>query len=223
MKKIHYKNLGFPKTGTNWLWLQLMKHPQIDGKLDINYKEYSAPDLSSYKKIYENFDVSVNLNTHTFHNVIDDHFTSPKHIHEYTSHISMILRNPYDVLNSMYNMDKNRNPNFKSSKEEYTNSNSNIVKMYSNFEFIFDFWKECKLPVLYLFYDDLVKEPKEFVHTICEHIGITPFYDPNRGVAFQTDKKDPLVFDNQESIDYINKGISVIEDRLGRELSHWKH
>lgn len=223
MKKIHYRNIGFPKTGTNWLWLQFMRHPLVDAKLQLVYKEYNAPDLSSYKKVYEEFDVSVNLDTHAFHNILgDDYFASPKNIHEHTTHMTMFLRSPYDVLNSMYNMDKNRNSNFKGTQEEYTNINSNIVKLYSDFDKIFDYWSNCKVPILYLFYDDLVSDPKQFMYTVCEHIGIKPFYDPKRGPAFQTDKKDPLVFDNQETIDYINKGISVIENRFSRDLSHWK-
>ncbi len=223
MKEIHYRNIGFPKTGTNWLWLQFMRHPLVDSKLGLIYKEHKANDLSSYKKTYENYNVSVNLDTHAFHVNNDDYYASSKNIHEHTTHLTMILRSPYDVLNSMYNMEKNRNPNFKGTQEEYTNMNSNVVKLYSDFEKIFEYWSHSKVPVLYLFYDDLVTDPKQFMYTICEHIGIKPFCDPKKGITFQTDKKDPLVFDNQETIDYINKGISVIENRLGRDLSHWKH
>jgi len=224
MKKIHYRNLGFPKTGTNWLWLQFMRHPLIDGKLELVYKEYQAHDLPTYTKMYHEFDTSINLDTHMFCNYVDEnHYANPANMHEHTTHLTMILRSPYDVLNSIYNMNKNRNPNFTGTPQEYTSLNSDVVKMYADFEKIFEYWDNCKLPVLYLFYDDLVKDPKQFMHTICEYIGVKPFYDAKRGVTFQTDKKDPLVFDNQETIDYINKGITVIENRLGRDLSHWKH
>ena len=66
MKKVHYRNIGFPKTGTNWLWVQFMHHPQVDCKLESVYKEYRGTSIQSYKKLYERHDVSINLDTHVF-------------------------------------------------------------------------------------------------------------------------------------------------------------
>jgi len=224
MRKIHYRNIGFPKTGTNWIWVQLMQHPLVDCKLDHRYKEHKAKDINSYKRLYQNFDVSVNLDTHVFYDMYDkDYYARPENIHEHTTHITMILRNPYEVLNSMYNMERNRRDiNFLGSKKDYTNLDSNIVKRYSDFKHVFDYWSVCKLTTKYMFYDDLTNDPKRFMYDICEHIGIKPFCNTSRGKAFPTDNKDPLVFDNIDTIDYINRGISVIEDKLGRDLSHWK-
>lgn len=222
MRKIHYRNIGFPKTGTNWIWVQLMQHPLVDGKLNVSYKEHRDKDLMSYRKIYEKFDISVNLDTHVFYDMYDEnYYARPENIHEHTTHITMILRSPYEVLNSMYNMERNRNPNIIHDKTEYTNI-SNIVKRYADFDHIFKYWDICKLPIKYMFYDDLVNDPKKFMHDICAYIGIKEFYNASKGITFPTDKKDPLVFDNIDAIDYINRGISVIEDKLGRDLSHWK-
>lgn len=222
MRKIHYRNIGFPKTGTNWIWAQLYNHPQIDGRFDVAYKEFRGRDLSDYKKVYNNYNITYNLDTHIFTDNIKD-YLRPEHIHQYTTHLTMIFRNPYEVLNSMYNMDKNLNTHLSIDKKEYTNIDCHRVKMYSDTKHIFEYWDNCKLPIKYMFYDDLQNDPKKFIYEICEHLGLKPFHNSKRGITFPTEKNNPLVFDNKDTIEYINRGISVIEDRLGRDLSHWKH
>jgi hypothetical protein len=219
MKKIHYRNIGFPKTGTNWLWLQFMRHPLVDSKLGLMYKEYKANDLSSYKKTYENYDVSLNLDTHAFHVNNDDYYASSKNIHEHTTHITMILRSPYEIINSMFNMDKNRNINFKLTPEQHIEK---CYKTYSNMTKVFDDWGQCKIPVKYLVYDDLKSDPENFFYAICDHIGLKRYYK-DIGYKFKTEINSPLTFDNPTLIKYINEGINVIEEKLNRDLSHWKH
>ena len=48
---IHYRHLGYPKSGTNWLWSQFMEHPEVDGKLSTHYKEFDGTSLEHYQKI----------------------------------------------------------------------------------------------------------------------------------------------------------------------------
>ena len=223
MKKIHYRNIGYPKTGTNWLWKQFMAHPQVDGKIDFVYKEYNTSKFEDYQKVYNNYNFTVNLDTHVFAVMNDDsHFNHPKNIHEYTTHITLSFRNPYEILNSMYNMEKNRNPNFKISAQEYANINNPAVKMYCDTKTIFNNWNQCKISIQYLFYDDLEKDPRKYMTDLCQYIGIYPFYSEKIGVAFKTDKKEQLIFDDENLIKYINTGISTIEDYTKRNLSHWK-
>lgn len=219
MKRIHYRNIGFPKTGTNWLWVQFSYHPEVDCKLDSNYKEYRGNSLDSYKKIYERYDVSVNLDTHAYAKGFPEgHYITPGKIHEHTTHLTMIFRNPYEVMNSMYNLEKNRNVNFKIGTDDYV---LQTMKTYADTKTIFDDWNKSKVPVKYLFYDDLVADPKQYFFNICDHLGLNRYYR-DIGVKFKTEKNNPLTFDNQDAIKYINEGISVIEDTLHRDLSHWK-
>ena len=220
MKKIHYRNIGLPKTGTNWLWLQLMSHHQIDGKMQKHLKEFKGNNLEDYKKHYEKFDITVNLDTQLFHNAND--FTSPERIHEHTTHITMSLRNPYEILDSMYNMLCNHDPKHCAVKNSYIDMDSDTVKRYVDYKRIFDYWKSCKIDIKYMFYDDMVDNPEKYIFDICEHIGIKPLYNAKTNRVFATEKKNPLVFDNTNTIKYINENISVIEDKLKRDLSHWK-
>jgi hypothetical protein len=222
MRKIHYRNIGFPKTGTNWLWAQLGKHPSIDGKFDVYYKEYKANDIDSYKKIYEPYDITYNMDPHVFIEHDEGNYLRPERIHEHATHLTMIFRSPYEVLNSMYNMGRNKNLNYLIPRHEYIDIKNNMARMYSNITGMLKYWEACILPIKYMLYDDLKNDPKQFMHDICDHIGIKPFYDPNKGIIFPTEINDPLVFDNKETIDYINKEISVIENLMQRDLSHWK-
>lgn len=223
MNKIHYRNIGYPKTGTNWLWKQLMSHPQVDAGVPFMYKEFNTPDLEKYKQIYKNYDVSVNLDTHVFALMYPDtHICHPKNIHTHTTHITLTFRNLYDVLNSLYNMDKNRNPNFKTTAKEFASMDNPKLKLYCDLYRIFEGWKECKIPVQYMFYDDLQKDPKEYMHNLCRYIGLSPFYDKKIGITFKTDINEQLIFEDDAVIKYINNGISIIEDHTKRDLSHWK-
>lgn len=219
MKKVHYRNIGFPKTGTNWLWLQFMSHPSVDCKLDRNYKEYRGNSIESYRKIYEKHDVSINLDTHAFARVFPEgHYIRPERIHEHTTHVTMILRNPYEVMNSMYNLEKNRNPNYKVGIKEYVEQH---YQTYADMNQIFEYWKSCKIPVKYLFYDDLVNDPETYFYNICDYLGLNRYYK-DIGIKFKTEINNPLVFDNENIIKYINESIYVIEQTLDRDLSYWK-
>jgi hypothetical protein len=220
MKKIHYRNVGLPKTGTTWLWHQLMRNRNIDGNLNDYLKEFKVKTIDDYKRLYEKFDVSVNFNTQVFY-ISSNDFERPDRIHEYTTHITLSIRNPYEILDSMFNMRKNRKILNLDTKSAYTEVTSIIVERHSNFENIFDYWKSCKLDIKYMLYDDLVADPKKYTYDVCEYIGVTPSYT-ELGKILATVKEDPLIFDNQKTIDYINKNICVIEDRLNRDLSHWK-
>jgi hypothetical protein len=119
-------------------------------------------------------------------------------------------------------MEKNRNNNFTISKEDYANINNPSIHLYCNTKKIFDDWANCKLPIKIMFYDDLKQDQQQFMFDICNYIGIKPFYNKNIDVAFKTDINEPLIFEDQQLISYINDGISVIEDYTKRDLSHWK-
>ena len=58
MKILHYRNIGFPKTGTTWLHTQFLYHPNIDCKPNLNDKEYVGNTKEEYIKKYEKYDIS---------------------------------------------------------------------------------------------------------------------------------------------------------------------
>jgi hypothetical protein len=94
--------------------------------------------------------------------------------------------------------------------------------MFTDTKKIFNYWEDCKLPINYIFYDDLCADPKQYMHNLCDYIGIGKFYNGNMNRKFQTTMNDPLVFDDASAIQFINEGISIIEDHTKRDLSSWK-
>ncbi len=219
MRKIHYRNLGYPKSGTTWLYVQLRSHPEVDGKLRDSYKEFTSINLQEYKKAYQDYDVSINCNPRVFTSLkSEDHFEHPIHIHEYTTHLTVSFRNVYEVLTSLYNMKKHLDHNFKTTVEDFVGSQS---EFYKDLEKTFEYWNKCKLPIKYMFYDDLVNDPKQYFYDVCDYIGIKRSYK-DIGVKFKTHINTPITFDNTDIINYINESISVIENYTNRNLSHWK-
>lgn len=220
MKKIHYRNIGFPKTGTTWLWHHLMSNPQIDGKFDGSMKEFNPSSLEEYQSHYLKYDVSVNLYTWAFITKNPKLFISPKRISEHTTHLSMTFRNPYELLDSWYNF-VNRDK-IKVTKEDYLNVNNDDFSSFTDMNRFFTNWGHTKLPIKYMFYDDLITDDKTYVYDLCDFLGIERHYKSNQTVSNVTNYKDPLVFDNKNINAIINDSISIIEDKTKRDLSHWK-
>lgn len=220
MKKIHYRNIGFPKTGTTWLWHQLMANPSVDAKFDGSMKEFNPSSIEEYQIQYNSYDVSVNLYTWTFITKNPKLFISPKRISEHTTHLSLTFRNPYELLDSWYNF-MNRKT-FKISKEDYLNVNNDDFVSFTDMSKLFSNWNQSKLPIKYMFYDDLVDDDKKYIYELCDFLGIEKYYKISQTKSNLTDYKDPLLFTDTVIIDIINDTISAIEEKTKRDLSHWK-
>jgi len=220
MKKLHYRNIGFPKTGTTWLWHQLMANPAVDAKFDGSMKEFNPSSVEEYQMHYNNYDVSVNLYTWAFVTKNPKLFISPKRISEHATHLSISFRNPYELIDSWYNF-MNRHT-FKISKEDYLNINNDDFNHFTDMNKLFTNWDRAKLPTKYMFYDDLVADEKNYIYDLCDFLEIARHYNPSQLKSNITNYKDPLSFTDKKIIDIINDGISTIEEKTKRDLSHWK-
>lgn len=210
MKKIHYRNIGYPKTGTTWLYYQFLYHPNVDCKPDLDYKEFDPDNKESYFNFYKYYDVSFNLRTHIYN--------FPERLY-YATHLSFTFRNLYDLLNSWYNYLR-YNPNYTSTVEEFLDKESYNFKLITDVEKIFNNWQTYN--VKWLFYDDLMKDNKEYMYNLCDFIGIERYYDPRVKVKFKTDITQQILFEDDSIIKYINDKICIIEDHTHRDLTHWK-
>jgi hypothetical protein len=210
MKKLHYQNIGHPKTGTTWVYHQLLYHPQVDCKPDLNYKEYDPHTKEDYLNFYKDYDISFNLRTLTFLN--------PQKLHHAT-HISCTFRNLFDLLNTWYNY-LHYNPNYNTSMNDFLSLNDYNFKLITDVEKIFEQWKDYD--VKWLFYDDLAADNKSYLHSICDYLGLERYYDPRIKVKFKTNITKQILFDDENIIKYINDKIKIIEDHTHRDLTHWK-
>lgn len=210
MRQIHYRNIGYPKTGTTWLYHQLNSHPDVDGKISANYKEYNPYTKEKYMDFYKEFSVSFNLYTLLF--------TEPNKLYTAT-HITCTLRNLYELLNTWYNY-LHYNPNFKMSVNDFLKTDSYNFKLITNVEKIFNDWKNYD--VKFLFYDDLQKDNQLYFHEICDYLNIKRYYDSRITPKFKTRITQQILFEDTNLIKYINEKICIIEDHTKRDLSHWK-
>ena len=174
MRKIHYRNIGFPKTGTTWLYHQLVLHPDIDHKPQLMHKEFEGKSKEDYIKLYQNHDVSFNLRTNLF--LVPDQLY-------HATHISMFLRNPYEILNSYHNYFK-RFPNYNMNAKSFVSFDNWYFNSLTDMNKVFNDWN--RHDIRFFFYDDLVSDPKKFLHDICDFIGISKWYDPRINVVFKT-------------------------------------
>lgn len=210
MRKLHYQNIGFPKTGTTWVYHQFLYHPEIDCKVDLNHKEFDTNTKEKYLNFYKDYNVSYNLRTLTF--------TDSNKLF-YATHISFTWRNLFDLLNTWYNY-LLYNPNYKYSVQEFLNVQDYNFKLITDVEKIFTNWKSYKIK--WFFYDDLVADNQLYFYNLCDYIGISKHYDPRIKVKFKTNITKQILFDDENIIKYINNKITIIEDHTHRDLSHWK-
>jgi hypothetical protein len=270
MKKVHYQNIGYPRTGTTYLYHSLINNKEIfsqtnsKNKFDklrnksitseMSFKEnpwqeqnedLMLVDCSQYISIYEKYDISVNFRPWTFK-------LSEKHIDklaEYTSHASLTLRNPYEVLNSNFNMNwsnhlrnlDNLPPSgFFDDWQEYKSKNpdhkgNNLDHVLDFYIYHFEFsssvkkWLNFKNKFQIFFYDDLVQDKTLFYKSVCDFIGVdynNPIIKPmntSDDILTQTNNKDKKSFEFKPNhIEAINYEIDQISNLTGKDLSHWK-
>jgi len=266
MKKIHYQNVGFPRTGTTWLWRSLIDNPavfKVDNfslrlktrKFALDNKENSwqednveklIDDPSEYINIYSKYDVSMNFRPFTF--MISD--AAIEKIAEYTTHASIIIRNPYEVLDSFYNMqhlfqddlDKNivqttsLGDEWKAYKllyPEVSGSNQSDVLNFYIYRFSFANtvrrWLNFKNKFKVFYYEDLVHNPNAFYNSVCEFIGI-PFNSPIPEIVNDSEGLNKI--HNKSNLTHflfypdhiltVNREIDQLSEILGKDFSHWK-
>lgn len=228
MKRIHYQNIGVPKTGTTRVW-SVLKQLYVFKSSNIIAKENPLQEqrkLEQYIDIYSPYEITMNFNTHTYRLPPD----LIAKIHEYTTHLTISLRNPWEIINSWYNFCvigthiEEYGPN---GKEIFT---ANILNdLMFNYPMIFQNWSSCKIPLQVMFYDDLCADPLKYYQTTCDYVGVT-YSPPNSIMSLQDRIKRVNITEYKENmLDGLSQDIVVeINDRIietakltGRDLSHW--
>jgi hypothetical protein len=244
MKKIHYKNIGLPKTGTTWLWLQLSAHPDIDmfttnqdptkplHKITATgeviptnplwkIKEKIFPSKEEYLNFYSTYDISLNFDTWFANEAFIDTSSWQNEIIKESSHISVSLRNPYEVVSSWYNFFEKKN---NSNHENFPKLIHPGFCYLTTYKTMFEQLAPCKDKVKILFYDDIKNDHEKYLKEVYDFIGLSYNYYPMFGnkIMGPTVYHDPLTITDEGVIMHINENICRIEDFTHRDLSHWK-
>jgi Sulfotransferase domain len=219
MKKIHYCNIGYPKTGTTWLYENLCQHPEIDHDYIKENYFLLEPflDLENYVMPYEQKEISLNFNTHQWRM----HPKLINYLDQYATHVSLVIRNPFIWLDSYYN--------FCINKGMYPDnlSTHDFFQQCTKFKF-FDYistikkWRKhlYKNKLHIFFYDDLCVDPHKFYIKILDMLCL-PHQEPNLNKILVTDHTIKHQF-SYEQIQKLNQHITELEEFEDIDLTHWK-
>jgi hypothetical protein len=202
----HYVNFGTAKTATTWLFENIIQSTAID------YNKEKEPSLdllnntNDYVKYYARYNFALNFNTNTWKldsNQIEE-------LNKISTHNSIIFRNPYQYINSLYNFWNSTDL----SSEIFLTS---FTDRYLNYSGIL---KRLPKNIFILYYDDIVSDPQKILDSLSYFLEIPQIPVLNEKINVTTYKSN-LRFTDKD-IKHINKLIENFEDTCGKDCSHWK-
>jgi hypothetical protein len=213
MKQIHYLHFGMPRSGTSWLFDQLVTHPAVDytGVKEYPFLVNKGAPMSEYINYYNPFYVSLSMNPLNW--AIDSQLLGK--LDSFATHYSIGFRNPYTFLNSWFNFTdfKKHRPAFYVSEQLELNlvNYTKIIKRIKQY---------VHKPVPIMLYDDLVRSPASYLNTVTDHIGIPRHPAPTLIPINTSTEKQKLQFTDKEVI-IINNLINNFSDYIDKDLTHW--
>jgi hypothetical protein len=178
------------------------------GEKEIQFLFEHSDDVSGYKSQFSEFNVSLNFNPMNW--ALDT--KQLRSLSTVTTHSSICLRNPYDMLYSWYNFVGTRPKNYVDRYIElnFVDYTDTLRRLRNHFD-----------PLVLLF-DDLNYDPQKFLDSVTNHLGLTniPYYSSIE-IANKKKTNDHLEYSDKQ-VETINICIDEFSEYMGRDLSHWK-
>lgn len=216
MKHKHILNIGFPRCGSTWLWENLCQHPDLNSPL---YEKENAilfsNNFTSYYDFYKNYNISANFNPNIW--LIDTELI--KYLNQFTTHISIILRNPYDFVERYYDF-IGHSFNHQSEFIDFL-----INQPHLRYYDICSRWVDNSTAKFSIFYfDDIVTNSGLFLSKYFEFCELDVILAKDFGkIRNQNSKELKTKLDfSKEQIKIINRQIDNFSTLSDRDLSHWK-
>ena len=166
MKKIHLLNIGYPKSGTSWIWEHFCKLPEISIPMEKENKRFfSGQPLENYIACYNKWDMTGNFFTYNF---ALDRYRLKQLSSIDTARASFILRHPVDLAWSLYFF-------LKIDQSQTTFPEYCIQLLDQSWFFsahkIINRWQEQFGERFHIFYyEDFVKDNKQFFSVFCQEM-----------------------------------------------------
>lgn len=232
MIKHHYEYIGYPRTGTTFLYSIFKKHPYFVDCFKNLQKENSflgdGGSIEEYTKLYAPYTYSMNMYTATR----SLNSTQIIELNKITDKFFLILRNPYELLNSLLQFHGGGIYML----YPYIMSQLNYVSLLARLERLIP---SKKLRIF--IFDDLEKNKKLFVQEIFKFLNV-PYYETSiSGNEFLNSSKthrynsltrsveeaqtDTILLDMALTIKHIteiNSQIDQLTQYLNRDFSSWK-
>jgi len=214
MKKIHYLNIGMAKAGTTAMFDTLSAHPEVDfdGEKENYLYSHHGYTAEQYAEYYKKFNVSLNfcpgLWTMESRQIIK--------LSLFVTHYSIIFRNPFDFVKSLYNFLPHDNHNINLFVDMMLETNQlDYSKILEHWDLI----TQTKLFKI-LYYDDLIND-KNFYNSILDFLGLDRIeLVPQISNVTKTKRNSGEM--SIEHIKTINHLVEKFEQRVNKDLSHWK-
>jgi hypothetical protein len=221
MKSSHVINIGYPKSGTTWLWAVLEQQewfscPREKENTDLTL---GITTVDQYIKDYANYNITANFDTSLF--AVDQYII--RLLSEIdTTTISIILRNPFELYWSLYNFLNKKHIN-SSTFSEY------IVILHSQgwmnrTNLILERWIKFFPPERFkiFFYEDLKSNSELFFLNYCSQMNlpIPTILDLQKINVTTYHHRDDQIAD--DIVATINYDIDQLQILIDRDISHWK-
>lgn len=209
----HIVNIGYPRSGTSWLWYHADFEPKQDKENQILM---TTLDFKRYVDYYSQYKISANFQTNLL--VVDTEII--KFVQAHATHISLIVRNPYDFVERYYDWISANSP---------TDPTDFIVYQgLLNYHDIFQRWKPGSQKFGLFFFEDLELDPdgfyKNYMYFCNEPIPIAKMSNIDYTIKINANpkfKKSKIEFTTAQ-IKYINNEIDRFQMLINKNLSHWK-
>jgi hypothetical protein len=161
MKTVHLLNIGYPKCGTSWLWDTLVYNSIFsDSGIKENTNLLIGQSINEYQQEYIKFNCSANFST----NLIRAEQYIIKQLSEIPNvKVSIILRNPSELMWSYYNFQNVTHTTFNNFCHEIYNQG-----WFLNYSLIIDRWQTFFKDRFFIFYYEELKDNTNFLTNYCK-------------------------------------------------------
>jgi len=220
MNKQHLLHIGYPKTGTTWLWDSLKQNSYLQSFEKEDYKLATGESVTDYINRYRQLG-DYTLNFCPLNAFIDRYLISQLS-HCENIYASIIIRNPYEILYSLYNF---------LGEFCHQHYNNYVTKMltqgpwFINYTSVIQRWSERfdKSRFNVFLYDNLLNNQDTFFAEYMSWAKLTDYKMPlmsrTNVTKYQLNTNINL---KQDNIDKIEKIISQIEIYMDINLLHWR-
>lgn len=220
MKLTHIINVGYPKSGTTWLWSALADQPWFSAPREKENRDLTLgiKTIERYIDDYRMYNITANFDTSMF--AIDRFVIRQlQQISNVTT--SIILRNPFEIYWSQYNFLPGIE--FRYSYDEYTN-NLYDQGWFNRTDLILDRWQDVFSSDRFnvFFYDDLKSNPGTFFANYCKRLNLPLSQLGIHHRINQTTYKNNNAILSNNTIKLINIDIDRLQAKIDRDITHWK-
>ena len=219
MKNNHILNIGYPKCGTTWCWELLTQQPWFSAPREKENTdlEFRVP-LEKYIDSYVDHDITANFNPRL---AFLDRYLIKQLSELSTVQASIILRNSFDLLWSLYNFG---GPD---AKESFNESVKNIIEQgwFHRPAHVIKRWQEYFTPDRFhiFYYDDIQKNNNEFFKNYCSKMQLPSPTLKEKDITVNKTRYIYLDSDlSPKVVKIINQEIDNLQDLLKYDLSTWK-